>query len=236
MEEKLTKTLYDSAVGNISTVDEQTDEEAIIDYKTGLQVGTNRRKKTVVKQVAPNTNAALELLKKLNPEDWVHNPKVDVSVNDNRVMNVVENRNINIDYRNLSPEALQELIDSEAITGTNHKAWKREDGTSVKLLQEYRENNKKEEPILNTPIVEKPDVKTTASLTPKKLKTALDIGYAKSSKEAAKEVKKEKIAKISAEINKEKKPRGRPKKVIDPNIIEIKRPRGRPKKIKEENN
>ena len=46
MEEKLTKTLYDSAVGNHIIVDEQVDEDEIIDFKTGIKTGTKRKIKT----------------------------------------------------------------------------------------------------------------------------------------------------------------------------------------------
>lgn len=139
MEEKLTKTLYDSAVGNHIIVDEQVDEDEIIDFKTGIKTGTKRKIKTITKRLPPNPNAALELLKRINPADWNVISSV-VNNNYNTVnFNAVDDINVKVDYRKLSPETIAEIIESEKGDGSNIEVNKTEDGVTLSYLKEYRE-------------------------------------------------------------------------------------------------
>ena len=85
MEEKLTKTLYDSAVGNHIIVDVVNNNYNTVNF------------------------------------------------------NAVDDINVKIDYRKLSPETIAEIIESEKGDGSNIEVNKTEDGVTLSYLKEYRE-------------------------------------------------------------------------------------------------
>lgn len=74
--------------------------------------------KTTTRQIAPDTTAILELMKRIDPA-WVPKVAVDVQQNINHTFNVKEDINVAVDYRKLSPSALRELIDSAKDMGSN---------------------------------------------------------------------------------------------------------------------
>lgn len=130
LEESLTNILVDATVNG----------QVIREVKTE-QVGFSIKTIKTKKQIPPNPQMALEILKRLNPETWGDKIKVDGKVE--AVVNnygLVGNVNIDVDYRKLSKETLRELINSQKET-ENNELRRREDGISVKYLLEAKNNS-----------------------------------------------------------------------------------------------
>lgn len=107
--ERLNGVLYQRAMG--MTVTEIKTEEGDSDK------GYISKETTTVKQLPPDVNAALAILQKIDPS-WRQNkgPLIDASnTNYNLTLNVAPDRNIDIDYSALSPEALKEILNSDKI-------------------------------------------------------------------------------------------------------------------------
>lgn len=87
-------------------------------------------KRTILeKEVSPDTQSILEVLRHLDPT-WNPKTQLDVNVNNSLNINVTENKLVSVDLKNLSPEALREILTSQK-AGQNTLAYKREDGKSI---------------------------------------------------------------------------------------------------------
>lgn len=128
---QMEETLINRAKG--LSIEEKTQEGVLNDEGEEIYV----KVKKVTKQLPPDTQAIMEILKHLDPT-WNTKQQVDVNVNTNYNLNVTEDRNVNIDLRMLSPEALREIIDSnnEKLNPRNPKLNKREDDKSVLQLKD----------------------------------------------------------------------------------------------------
>ena len=85
---------------------------------------------SVTKHVPPNVQAALELMKRLDPS-WVPQVNVNVDGQVSQNIHVAQDINIAVDYDKLSPEALKELIESTSTQNDLSKN-KKEDGSAVR--------------------------------------------------------------------------------------------------------
>lgn len=138
--EAIESSIVSRALG-VEVEEERTEESGAIDEDGNFKSVFRKVIKTK-KQVPPDTQAALEVLRRIDPQ-W--NPKTTLDVNVNNTLNVVEDVSINVDYRTLSPTALKELLNSEKQT-TNMQINKTPDGESVRFLgergEEFRERRK----------------------------------------------------------------------------------------------
>lgn len=110
--EKLNGVIFQRALG--MTVTETRVEEG--ETERGFVTKETR----VTKQLPPDTNAAIALLQK-HDVSWRQSkgPVIDASsTNYNLTLNVAPDRNIDIDYSALSPEALKEILNSDKILPT----------------------------------------------------------------------------------------------------------------------
>lgn len=96
----------------------------------GNIVSPRKKMTSIKKQIPPDTTAILESLRRIDPS-W--NPKSTIDINTNLNMDVTEDVNINVDLRELSPEALREILGSRK-PNANRLAFSTEDGVSVKNL------------------------------------------------------------------------------------------------------
>lgn len=90
-------------------VEESIVEEAGVVDEDGNIKDPYRKVRKVKKQIPPDTQAALEILRRIDP-NW--NPKQTVELNVNNNLNVQEDVNIDVDLRMLSPETLIEILNS----------------------------------------------------------------------------------------------------------------------------
>lgn len=138
--EAIESSIVSRALG-VEVEEERTEESGVLDEDGNFKSAFRKVIKTK-KQVPPDTQAALEVLRRIDPQ-W--NPKTTLDVNVNNTLNVVEDVSINVDYRTLSPTALKELLNSEKQT-TNMQINKTPDGESVRFLgergEEFRERRK----------------------------------------------------------------------------------------------
>lgn len=135
IEENVSKSLYNAAMGNLTVEEQVVEEFPIMDYKTGLTV-TGRKVKTTTKQIPANVNAMIKILEKLNP-DWTTKQQVDVNVGVNHNISIFEDKTITMDYSKLSPEALEQIIAAN-LTDNKDYLYRREDGLSTQYLDEFR--------------------------------------------------------------------------------------------------
>jgi hypothetical protein len=138
--EAVESSILSRALG-VEVEEERTEESGVIDEDGNFKSAFRKVIKTK-KQVPPDTQAALEVLRRIDPQ-W--NPKTTLDVNINNTLNVVDDISINVDYRTLSPSALKELLNSERQT-TNMQINKTPDGESVRFLgdrgEEFRERRR----------------------------------------------------------------------------------------------
>lgn len=138
--EAVESSILSRALG-VEVEEERTEESGVIDEDGNFKSAYRKVIKTK-KQVPPDTQAALEVLRRIDPQ-W--NPKTTLDVNINNTLNVVDDISINVDYRTLSPSALKELLNSERQT-TNMQINKTPDGESVRFLgdrgEEFRERRR----------------------------------------------------------------------------------------------
>lgn len=97
-----------------------------------------RKVRKVKKQIPPDTQAALEILRRIDP-NW--NPKQTLEVSLNSGLNVQEDVNIDVDLRELSPDVLKMLLNSNK-REKNMEANNTPDGISVEFLGEQGKKNK----------------------------------------------------------------------------------------------
>lgn len=88
------------------------------------------KKTNTVRDVAPDTQAILEVLGQLDPM-WKPKAQLDVNVNSSLDINVTENKLITVDLRKLSPTALKEILEGQKTVPKDPLACKREDGKSI---------------------------------------------------------------------------------------------------------
>ncbi|MEG1565396.1 MAG: hypothetical protein RR342_01475 [Bacilli bacterium] len=191
--------LYDSRKAKLSDL-----EGSLLSLALGLEIEEKRteeagsvdedgnikdpyRKVTITKkQVPPDANAILTLLKKLDPS---YTPKSIIDVNVNKTLNVAEDININVDYRTLSTETIKELLASNKLPH-NDEVNKTPEGESVRFLGEQgkkaleirNEKKKKEEPKPKKTSVEKNVVVTKRVMseeTRRKISEAMKKRYHK---------------------------------------------------------
>ena len=124
MKESLVSKLYDSAMGQ--TVKNTTTTETYVRTDDGELIQTTQTVTTHENSIPPNVSAQLELLKRLDPA-WVPKVQVDLNQEINYNFHVVEDVNVAVDYRKLSPQALQELLKSGKSDGPNMEAYIVED-------------------------------------------------------------------------------------------------------------
>lgn len=138
--EAVESSILSRALG-VEVEEERTEESGVIDEDGNFKSAFRKVIKTK-KQVPPDTQAALEVLRRIDPQ-W--NPKTTLDVNINNTLNVVDDISINVDYRTLSPSALKELLNSEKQT-TNMQINKTPEGESVRFLgdrgEEFRERRR----------------------------------------------------------------------------------------------
>lgn len=118
----------------------KTEDSGEID-EDGNFKNSYRKIVTVKKQIPPDTQAALEILRRVDP-NW--NPKSTIDVNLNQTMHVTEDVNINVDLRELSPSALKEILNSNKQT-KNWEINRTPDGESVRFLADKSSLQKKKE-------------------------------------------------------------------------------------------
>lgn len=142
MKESLVSKLYEAAMGTTVT-NLSTTRKYIVD-DDGNKIPTSIKEVEDSVSVPPNVSAQLELLKRLDPA-WI--PKVGVSVQAeiNNNLHVVEDVNVQVDYKKLSVEALKELlsagrVDMSAHTGTGASELGE---LAQKRIQQMREDNEK---------------------------------------------------------------------------------------------
>lgn len=126
------QSLYKSAMGQMVTEHAVVKETEYDDE--GVPLGTKEKISEVNKYIPPNTQAALELLRKLDPS-W--NPKVDINVAENKTLHVIEDVNVAVDYRKLSAQSLRELIQAQKTTGADMTVNQLESGECVETLNTY---------------------------------------------------------------------------------------------------
>lgn len=138
--EAVESSILSRALG-VEVEEERIEESGEIDEDGNFMSSFKKVIKTK-KQVPPDTQAALEVLRRMDPQ-W--NPKTTLDVNINNTLNVVDDISINVDYRTLSPSALKELLNSEKQT-TNMQINKTPEGESVRFLgdrgEEFRERRR----------------------------------------------------------------------------------------------
>lgn len=138
--EAVESSILSRALG-VEVEEERTEASGVIDEDGNFKPAYRKVIKTK-KQIPPDTQAALEVLRRIDPQ-W--NPKTTLDVNINNTLNVVDDISINVDYRTLSPSALRELLNSEKQT-TNMQINKTPDGESVRFLgergEEFRERRR----------------------------------------------------------------------------------------------
>lgn len=100
----------------------------------GVVLGSKQKISEAEKYIPPNTQAAIELLRKLDPS-W--NPKLDINVTENKLLHVVEDVNVAVDYRKLSTDALRELLQSQQSLGSTTDLRKLENGNPIRSLSTY---------------------------------------------------------------------------------------------------
>lgn len=126
--EKLNGVLYQRAMG--MTITETKREEGESDK------GYIAKETTTTKQLPPDVNAALAILQKHDPT-WRQPKGALVDALDNSVnltLNVAPDRNIDIDYSALSPEALKEIINSDKLLPSNESRLN-EDGQYIPKIK-----------------------------------------------------------------------------------------------------
>lgn len=126
--EKLNGVLYQRAMG--MTITETKREEGESDK------GYISKETTTTKQLPPDVNAALAILQKHDPT-WRQSNGALVDASDNSVnltLNVTPDRNIDIDYSALSPEALKEIINSDKLLPSNESRLN-EDGQYIPKIK-----------------------------------------------------------------------------------------------------
>ena len=168
MKETIVDALFAAAKGQDVT-EQSTAVETVYDPE-GAVLGTKEKITTVTKHVAPNVSAGLELMKRLDPA-WIPQVNVDVSGQVDHNLNVVKDVNIAVDYKQLSPAALKELINSQ-------KPLNQRDTVSYK-----DENNK-------TVVKKSPKTSKAAKDTPKKNTTKKRASTARKAKKLVDESKR----------------------------------------------
>ena len=129
MKETIVDALYTAAKGQ-QVSEETVAVETVRDAEGGV-IGTKEKVTTVTKYVAPNISAGIELMKRLDPA-WVPQVNVDVSGSVDHNLNVVQDVNVAVDYKQLSPTALKELLNSQKLLNQRDtKSYKDEDNKSV---------------------------------------------------------------------------------------------------------
>lgn len=122
----------------------KTEESGAID-EDGNFKNTFRKVTTTKKQIPPDASAALEILRRVDP-NW--NPKASLEININDNLKVTEDVNINVDLRTLSPDALREILGSSK-QPKNLEINKTPEGETVRFLGEkgekFREKSKAQE-------------------------------------------------------------------------------------------
>lgn len=156
----LESSLMARALG-VEVEETKVEESGVID-EDGNFKNSFRKVVTLKKQIPPDATAALEILRRVDP-NW--NPKASLDININNTLNVTEDVNINVDLRTLSPEALKEILNSNK-QPANMQINKTPDGQSVRFLgergEEFKEKrkNKKSKP-KEKPKKEEKDPNTT---------------------------------------------------------------------------
>ena len=129
MKETIVDALLSAAKGQEVT-EQSTAVETVYDTE-GAVLGSKEKITTVTKHIAPNVSAGLELMKRLDPA-WVPQVNVDVSGQVDHNLNVVKDVNVAVDYKQLSPAALKELLNSQKLLNQRDtKSYKNEDNESV---------------------------------------------------------------------------------------------------------
>jgi len=127
MKHTIVDALFDAAKGQTVV---ETSEAVETTYDTeGAVVGTKQKIVTVQKKVPPNVQAALELMRKLDPS-WTPNVKIDINHTENKTLHVIEDLNVAVDYRKLSADALKQLIESSRVSHDD-ELQKLESGESI---------------------------------------------------------------------------------------------------------
>ena len=116
-------------------VEEVRAEESTTYDKNGVELSSYTKKTTTTKQIPPDTQAILTLLQKIDPS---YNPKKVVDINFNQTLNVEEDINVNVDYRELSTATIKELLASDK-QYSNNQINRTPDGRSVRFLGEQGE-------------------------------------------------------------------------------------------------
>lgn len=109
MKESLVSKLYDCALGG--TVTNKTTSTNYVRNQDGELIPRSVNVTEHEVYMTPNVSAQLELLKRLDPA-WVPKVQVDINQEMNYTFKVQEDMNVAVDYRKLSPSALQELLAS----------------------------------------------------------------------------------------------------------------------------
>lgn len=138
--EAVENSILSRALG-VEVEETRTEDSGIID-EDGNFKSTYRKVVKTKKQVPPDTQAALEVLRRIDPQ-W--NPKSTLDINVNSTLNVTEDVSVNVDLRTLSPSALKEILLSNK-QANNMQINKTPDGESVRFLgdrgEEFREKRR----------------------------------------------------------------------------------------------
>ena len=153
---ELESSLMARALG-VEIEETKTEESGPIDEDGNFR-NSYKKVTTYTKQIPPDPQAALEILRRIDP-NW--NPKATIDVNMNNTFAVTEDVNINVDLRTLSPETLREILNSNK-KSKNWEVSRTPDGESVRFLADKtnlqkKDKKKKKE---NPPAEEKPKDKS----------------------------------------------------------------------------
>ena len=142
MKEDLVNKLYEAAMGTTLTTTSRT--QNYITNDAGEVVPTTMTETTHTAQIAPNVSAQLELLKRLDPA-WVPKVGIDVRAEINENLHVVQDINVQVDYKKLSVSALKELLQAGKSDETHVQSTVTESGinntTALKRIYENRKTS-----------------------------------------------------------------------------------------------
>ena len=148
MKENLVSKLYEAAMGT-TVSNSSTTTQYIVD-DDGNKIPTNVTEVEHTSQVVPNVSAQLELLKRLDPA-WIPKVGVDIRAEINENLHVVEDVNVQVDYKKLSVSALKELLRAGKTDEMHTGASVTESGEgrrkALNKLYDRRKENKSDEEI-----------------------------------------------------------------------------------------
>lgn len=210
MKHELMDALYSVAMGYKYTDVTVHQEDVLDDF--GEVIASKKNTTTAYKNVPPNVQAILELMRRLDPS-WVPKVEVDVQQNINQTFHVAQDISVQVDYRKLSPEALRELLQANKDPNCTQNLNDTEDGQSVRVQNKTCLAERRQRRLDSG----KKPVKAPKNTTRNKAETDKLLELKKSNMVKTRVTKTKSVANNTkkGEIVNEKRKRGRPKKIKD---------------------